>query len=307
MPDALTSTAGFLELLQTVVHYPIFTFGSASVTLAATGKFLLVVLFVFLLERIFRRYVLQRALKRTTLDPSLQFAVLKITGYLFLILGLYIAFQAVGVDLSSLAVLAGAIGVGLGFGLQNIINNFISGIIILAERPIALGDRIEVGGVAGQVRKISLRSTTIVTNDNIAIIVPNSNFISETVINWSHGDPTVRLRLPIGVAYGSDTAKVRRVLLQVAAENPSVLKEPPPSVFFDNFGDSSLNFELAVWTSEMTLSPRRFRSQLNFAIDQALRENGIEIPFPQRDLHIRSGVLQVRQPDSAPATPQATD
>ncbi len=300
MPDATATLEGFLELVRTVIHYPLFTVGSASFTLAVFGKFLLVVLFIVALERIFRRYVLKRALARTKFDPALQFAILRITGYLFVILGIYVAFQAVGVDLSSLAVLAGAVGVGLGFGLQNVVNNFISGIIILAERPIAMGDRVEVAGVAGQVTHISLRSTTITTNDNISIIVPNSQFITETVINWSHGDPKVRMRLPVGVAYGSDTDKVRQALLEVAANHEKVLKDPAPAVFFNQFGDSSLDFELAVWTSEMTFSPRRFRSDLNFAINRALREHGIEIPFPQRDLHIRSGTLQVRQADATP-------
>lgn len=298
-----TTAGGFFDLLCAALEYPLFRLANVTLTLAALAKFLLVLLFVVALERVFRRYFLQRTLARTKMDPSLQFAILKITGYCFVILGLYIAFQAVGVDLSSLAVLAGAIGVGLGFGLQNVINNFISGIIILAERPIALGDRVEVGGVTGQVAKISLRSTTIVTNDNISIIVPNSDFITQSVINWSHGDPTVQMRLPVGVAYGSDTEKVRRVLLEVAAANPHVLKEPAPAVYFDSFGDSSLNFELGVWTREMTFKPRRFRSDLNFAIDAAFRANGIEIPFPQRDLHVRSGVLEVRR--SASTAPGA--
>src|SRR5207253_2708055 len=124
----------------------------------------------------------------------------------------------------SLAVVAGAVGVGVGLGLQNIVHSFVSGLIILAERPIAIGDRIEIGGVAGQVRQIRLRSTTVLTNDNIAYIVPNSDFITRTVINWSHGDPSVRIRLPVGVAYGTDTAKVEQLLLQVALGHPKVLR-----------------------------------------------------------------------------------
>ena len=170
------------------------------------------------------------------------------------------------------------------FGLQNIVNNFVSGLIILAERPITIGDRIEIGGVAGQVREIRLRSTTVVTNDNITIIVPNSDFISHTVTNWSYGDTRVRLRLPVGVAYGTDVRLLERLLLDVAREHPKVLREPAPSVFFHGFGESTLDFELAIWTQEMTFQPRRFKSELYFAIEQKLRENKIEIPFPQRDL-----------------------
>jgi small-conductance mechanosensitive channel len=190
--------------------------------------------------------------------------------------------------------------VGLGFGLQNIVSNFVSGLIILAERPIAIGDRVEIGNIAGQVTQISLRSTTVLTNDNITIIVPNSDFIANTVTNWSHGDPRVRLRLPVGVAYGTDTDKLRRALLEVAAEHPKVLQNPAPELFFLGFGDSTLNFELAVWTSEMTSKPRRFRSELYYAMEKKLRERGIEIPFPQRDLHLRSGILGLQPPVDIP-------
>jgi small-conductance mechanosensitive channel len=204
--------------------------------------------------------------------------------------------MAVGVNLSSLAVVAGAVGVGIGFGLQNIVHNFVSGIIILVEQPIALGDRVEVSGVAGRVARIRLRSTEVITNDNISIIVPNSDFIAHPVTNWSHGDPRVQMRIPVGVAYGADVAKLRTLLLEIAAENPKVLKSPEATVYFEAFGDNALLFELGVWTSDMAHSPRRFRSELNFAIERKLRENNIQIPFPQRDIHLRSGtfVLQTK-------------
>ncbi len=143
--------------------------------------------------------------------------------------------------------------------------------------------------MAGTVSRIRLRSTEIITNDNISIIVPNSDFVSHPVTNWSHGDERVQIRLPIGVAYGTDVEKLKVVLLEVAAENPNVLKTPKASVYFESFGDSALLFELGVWTADMTHSPRRFRSDLNFAIERKLRENKIEIPFPQRDLHLKSG------------------
>jgi small-conductance mechanosensitive channel len=226
----------------------------------------------------------------------MQYAVSKIGGYIFIVIGFYVALKLVGIDLSSLAVVAGAIGVGLGFGLQNVISNFVSGLIILAERPVSIGDRVELGEVAGVVTRISLRSTTIVTNDNITIIVPNSDFITHKVTNWSYGDPKVRLRLPVDVAYGTDPERLRRLLLEVAQENPMVLREPAPELFFQGFGDSSLKFELGVWTVEMTSKPRRFRSELNYAIERKLRENQIEIPFPQRDLHLRSGNLVLQEP-----------
>jgi len=182
--------------------------------------------------------------------------------------------------------------------LQNIASNFISGLVILAERPITIGDRVEVAGVAGQVQQIRARSTVILTNDNITMIVPNTKFIDSPVTNWTYGDPRVRFRVPIGVAYGSDLEKVRNALLEVARENPHVLPQPAPTVFLETFGESSINLELVVWSKEMSYRPRRFRSDLNFAIVQKLREAGIEIPYPQRDLHFRDRLARVEMTPS---------
>jgi small-conductance mechanosensitive channel len=162
-----------------------------------------------------------------------------------------------------------------------------------------VGDRVEVAGIAGQVQHIRARSTVIVTNDNITMIVPNTKFIDSPVTNWTYGDPRVRFRIPVGVAYGSDINKVREALLAAGNENQNTLKDPAPSVFLEKFGDSSIEFELVVWSSEMSYRPRRYRSDLNFAIERRLREAGIEIPNPQRDLHIRSGVLKVQNVDAA--------
>ena len=265
-------------------------FGPDTVTIG--GILLLVFLFasVIIVERILQRLLIRRFLSKTRFQPSLQYGLSRILGYTLIAIGFYVAFQAVGFDLSSLAIVAASLGVGVGFGLQNIINNFVSGIIILAERPISIGDRIEVAGVAGRVTKIQLRSTTVVTNDNITMIVPNADFISNTVTNWSHGDPKVRIRVPVGVAYGSDLKLLQQLLLEAAGEHPKALRDPSPVVLFNEFGDNSLNFELGVWTQEMTAAPIHFTSEMNFIIEQKLRENDIEIPFPQRDLHVRSGL-----------------
>ena len=279
------------EIIREVLTYPLIRMGEGSLTLQSL--LILGVLFalVLLLEKILRERVIMRIFEKTDFPESLEYGLARIMGYVFIVIGWYMALQFVGIDLSSLALIAGGISVGVGFGLQNIINNFVSGIIIFAEQPIAIGDRVEVSGIAGRVVKIRLRSTTVITNDNITMIVPNADFISQTVTNWSHGDPKVRIRIPIGVAYGSDIERLEKVLLEVAAENPKTLEEPKPSVLFSNFGDNSLNFELAVWTASMSTRPRRFISTLNFAIEKKLRENGIEIPFPQRDLHIRSSAV----------------
>jgi small-conductance mechanosensitive channel len=278
--------------VRRVLDYPIFP--SSGITVASLLALVLLIGLVILLERIVRRYFVTRLLRRTHLEPAMQFALARVIGYALLGLGFYVSLQMVGVNLNSLAFIAGAVGVGLGFGLQNIISNFISGLIILAERPIAIGDRVEIGGVAGQVREISLRSTTVITNDNMAIIVPNADFITQRVTNWSYEDPRVRFRIPFGVAYGTDLTKLRKLMLEVADENPQALKDPKPELFFVGFGESSLNFELGVWSGEATISPRRFLSDLFFAMEKKLRENAIEIPYPQQDLHVRTVVGDAR-------------
>jgi len=272
---------------EQVLSYPLFSVGESTVTLSGILTLAALVLAVFVGEHMLRRYVVRRVLRRTRLELGLQYAIARMLGYFLLTIGLYISLEFVGINLSSLAFLAGAIGVGIGFGLQNIINNFVSGIIILAERPISLGDRIEVGGVAGQVSKISLRSTTVITNDNIAMIVPNGDFISSTVTNWSHSDAKTRFRLPVGVHYNSDVRLVEKALLEAAAECEDVLKEPAPAVRFLEFADSSLNFELRVWSATIYKQPNLVRSRVNFKIWDKFKEYGIEIPYPQSDIYIK--------------------
>lgn len=280
----------FLTVAGRVLNYPI-PIGAVHLTLGGVLQLVTLCVLVVIAERLLRRKVTMRVLMRTRMDAGLQYAIARISGYLIIAFGFYLALNAVGINLNSLAFVAGAIGIGIGFGLQNIIQNFISGLIILAERPIALGDRVEVGGVAGTVSRISLRSTEIISNDNIATIVPNSNFITNPVTNWSHGDPKVQIRIPFGVAYGTDLEKLKRVAAEAAGECESALQDPAPRLFFVAFGDSSLNFELGVWTVSMTHSPRSFISELNFALERKLRQNQIEIPFPQRDLNIRYGKI----------------
>jgi len=269
---------------------PLFQLGQTWVSLATMVQFVVIVLLVVLVSRVVRRLLRQRVLARTKLDLGIQYAIARIVSYIVLVLGLLIGLETLGVNLSSLAVIAGALGVGIGFGLQNIVSNFVCGLILLTERPIQIGDRVDVGGTMGGVIRIGARSTAIVTNDNITIIVPNSEFISGRVINWSIGDPKVRFRIPVGVSYGSDPHLVEKLLLEVADSNPHVLKNPAPSVRFVEFADSSLNFELRVWSVEMVSRPGALRSELNFAIWDKFKQHGIEIPFPQRDLHLKEPV-----------------
>lgn len=267
--------------------YPLLRLGEQTITVLTIAKILFWISAVLVVNVVFQRMILRRVLSHTRLGLGLQFAIAKILGYTTVIVGFYVALVVNGVNLSSLAVVAGALGLGIGFGLQNIVANFVSGIVLLAERLISVGDRIEVEGVAGQVTKVSLRATTVMTNDNIAIIVPNLQLTSNPVTNWTHGGPRVRLRLPVGVAYGTDPDHLRTLLLDVAVKHPAVLKTPPTTLYFDGFGENALSFELAIWTETMTSTPRRLRSELYFLIERAFRQSGIEVPFPQRVVHLR--------------------
>ena len=242
-----------------------------------------------------KKWIVYKLLEHSKIDIGVRIAVGTIVRYIILIIGFIVLLQTVGIDLSALTILAGALGVGIGFGLQNITNNFVSGVIILFERPIKVGDRIEVGDVYGDVVNISMRSTTVVTNDNIAIIVPNSDFISTKVINWSYTDRNIRFKVPVGVSYNEDPVKVKNLLLEVAGENDAVLKHPKPDVLFSEFADSSLNFELRVWTREYINKPNILKSDLYFEIFKKFKENDIEIPFPQRDLHIKNTEFTVNK------------
>jgi len=275
--------------------------GLPAIKLSLLQLFLLVALLiaVFWISSRTKRFLFNRLLAQSGLDRSLQYAIAQIVSNIVLVVGIFIVLENTGIHLAALTVFAGAVGVGVGFGLQNIASNFISGLVILAERPITIGDRVEVAGIAGQVEHIRARSTVIRTNDNIAMIVPNTKFIDSPVTNWTYGDPRVRFRIPVGVAYGSDISKVGEALLTAGRENANTLKEPVPTVFLKQFGDNSIDFELVVWSSEMSARPSRYRSDLNFAIEQKFREAGIEFAFPQRDLHIRDGVLKVETIEAA--------
>jgi small-conductance mechanosensitive channel len=278
---------------------PLFQLGQTWISLATMVEFLVVGTIVIIASRLVRYFLRTRVLARTKLDVGQQYAIARIVSYIVLVLGLLIGVETVGINLSSLAVIAGALGVGIGFGLQNIVSNFVSGLIILAERPIQIGDRVDLGNnTVGKVVRIGARATHVLTNDNIMVIVPNSEFVSNRVVNWTHIDPRVRLRLVVGVGYGSDPHVVEKFLLEVANENPNVLKDPAPTVAFKEFGESTLNFELRVWAGDMAHRPGNLESQLNFAIWDKFKKHGIELPFPQRDLHIQGPVRVEMKPGS---------
>lgn len=284
-------TQNILELLKAFLAFctkTLFELQGTKITLAS----IILGIFIFMTARYLSR-ISERLMHRFASDRGLEIGVTtsiaKITRYFVLTIGIIITLDTLGVDMKSLAALGAVLGVGIGFGLQNITQNFISGIIILFERPVKIGDLVSVDGVNGRVVDIGSRSTRVLTRDDTAIIVPNSKFISDNVINQSFTGEIIRYNINVGVAYGSDTKKVEQVMLEVAKNADGILKDPAPQVFFEDFGDSSLNFSLAVWVSELWHS-RKILSDIRFSIDEKFRENNIEIPFPQRDIHIKSQV-----------------
>ncbi|SDM59316.1 Mechanosensitive ion channel [Geoalkalibacter ferrihydriticus] len=287
----------WFERAKEVLGIRLFALGDTYVTL---GTIIYLVVFLFLLFYLsgkLRRWMVENALTRTRMSIGVRQATGSIIRYFVLVIGFVVILQTAGIDLTTLNVLAGAAGIGLGFGLQNIVSNFISGLIILFERPIKVGDRIVVGNIEGDVIHIGGRSTTVVTNDNISIIVPNSKFIVENVVNWSHNEFLVRFRIQVSVAYGSNARLVEKLLLEVAANNPDILASPEPTVCLREFGDSGLLFELRVWSSSQVHRRGRLVSSVNFAIYDKFAEHGVEIPFSQHDLHIKGGGLDVRMAD----------
>jgi len=282
---------------------PLFTLGKTPVSLESLVEMVVVVLLVVLLSRLVRRALRTRVLAHSKLDIGLQYAIARFAGYVVLVLGFAIGLESVGVDLSTLKVVAGALGIGIGFGLQNVANDYVSGLIILAERPVQIGDRVDLGGgLVGTVQLIGVRATQVLTGDNILYIVPNSQFVTNRVVNWTHVDPRVRFSIPVSASYDSDPHLVEKLLLEVAAAIPSVLKDPAPTVVFKTFGDNALNFELRVWSTAPAEAHGGLDSQINFAIWDKFKANHIEIPFPQRDLHIKEPV-EVELKQSAEANP----
>ena len=265
----------------------LFVIGGTAVTLASIVSFIVFIALAFVVSTLAQRGV-RTIFSRRGVDQGVQYALTRLLHYLILAVGIFLALDNLGISVTALAGLGAILAVGIGFGLQNIAQNFVSGVILLLERPVKKGDYVEVGGIKGTVREIHSRATVVTTIDNVDIIVPNGQFITEQVVNQTYDTRRIRVRIEVGVAYGSDTALVKETLLRVASRHEAVLTDPPPLVLFTEFGDSSLDFALLVWIGDPLRQPV-ITSELRFAIDAAFRDAEIEIPFPQRDLHLKSG------------------
>jgi small-conductance mechanosensitive channel len=276
-----------LRLLAKSFRAPLFTLSEMPYTILDLLALPLLLIGVWLAASLLVRGLRAWLLRAAGVEEGVQETAAVLLRYALCFLGALVVLQAWGVDVRSLAILGSVLGVGIGFGLQNVANNFASGILLNLGREIRPGDFVAVGGLTGTVKRVGARSTWIQTLDEVAILVPNSRFLEGEVVNWSHGDPRSRIHVPVGVAYGSDVARVRRALLEAARGHPAVLREPRPQVQLRRFGESSLDFELLVWIPD----PRdqfSLVSDLNLRVEESLRRHGIQIPFPQRDLHLRS-------------------
>ena len=264
--------------------------GNSPISILDIFRALLLVLLVFLFAQIVASAIKRRVLQETGINRGVQEAIAVLLRYGLIVIGTLVVLQASGINISSLAIIASALGVGAGLGLQNIVKDISSGLVLVFERPVQVGEFVQIGEQTGTVERIGARSAEIRTLDQISIIVPNSQFLEQEVINWSHRNPISRIRIPVGVSYNSDPEEVRNILLKTGNAHEDVLVTPPPQVLFSRLGDSAFEFELLVWVAQPS---RQFiiKSDLLFMLTKAFRQQGIEIPYPQRDIHIVSGAL----------------
>jgi potassium-dependent mechanosensitive channel len=285
-PLFLQDGGGILQRIWYYVSYPLPFFNDR----VSVGRVVIGIAVIFLTLALAGRLssLLDRRLaKRRHIDPGLRYTIARLVRYLFVIVGVLIALKQFSIDLTSIAVLFTALSVGIGFGLQYIAADIVSGFVLLFERPVRVGDRITIGEDEGDVQSINLRTTLVMTNDRVTIIVPNSRLVSQRVINWSYGDPRARISIPMGVATTSDVELVTRTLLLTAEGVEHVLSDPPPKVQFLRFGEYSLDFRLLVWTRQPSRHPQ-IKSDINYRIERLFRERHIEIPYPTQEFLLKS-------------------
>ena len=302
-PLFLQDGGGILRRIWSYISYPL-PFFNDRVSVGRVVVGIAVLLLTFSLAGRFSSLLDRRLAKRGHIDPGLRYTIARVVRYLFVLIGVLIALKQFTIDLTSIAVVITALSLGIGFGLQYIAADIVSGFILLFERPVRVGDRITIGEDEGDVQSIKLRTTIIYTNDRIAIIVPNSKLVSQRVINWSYGDPRARISIPIGVAVNSDVNLVTETLLLAAKDVDLVLTDPPPKVQFLKFGEYSLDFRLLVWTRQPSRHPQ-IKSDINYRIERLFRERRIEIPYPTQEFLLRrvdeSMVKSSLDPEYTPA------
>ena len=287
-----------IEKIIYYLNYPFVNQKEFKVSALSLLLLVLVIIVATVVSRYARRFLKNNVLPKH-MDAGLQYTLLRVLHYVVITIGIIYGLKVgFAIDLTSVAVILGFLSVGIGFGLQYIASDMVSGFILLFERPVRVGDRIKIDDTEGRVARISVRSTLIITNENMAVIVPNSQLVQKKFINWSYNKEPVRIDIPIGVAYGSDLDKVSAALVEAAKAVKEVLPQPEPRPHFRGFGDSALDFEIRVWINEPHKHPQ-IRSKLNFQIDRLFRERGIEIPFPQRDLHLRAASIHIDRDEIA--------
>jgi small-conductance mechanosensitive channel len=279
---------GLYEVTMAVVDHPFLALGPASISVSVILKSIFLIWLLFLAAGQVTSFLQNRILNRTHIEPNLAFAMMRFTKFFLFGVAVLIVLDTAGVNLSALTIFGGALGIGMGFGLQNIANNLVSGWILLMDRSIKQGDVITVGDSYGWVVRLGARYIVVRTRDGVEKLIPNANLITSEITNWSHSDRAVRLHIKVGVSYDADPFKVRDLLLHVVGNHPRVLKKPQPNVLFVDFGDSSLELEMRIWINDPEEGIESVRSAVRFEIWKAFKENGIQIPYPQRDVHIKS-------------------
>jgi small-conductance mechanosensitive channel len=281
---------GLFESSLGAIQYVIsvrFTVGSQKIEVGTVLVAVLVLYGSLLASRVILSVLREEVFPRRRMETGAQVSVGRLVHYAIILVGFLLALGALGVNFTNIAIIGGAVGVGIGFGLQTIVNNFVCGLILLFERPVRVGDYVQIGELWAEVTKIGLRSTIVATFDRAEIVVPNSDLITNQVTNWTRSDRVFRLKIQVGVAYGSDVPLVMKILSMCSQEKPSVLSSPQPQVLFMGFGESSLDFEIRVFIRDVD-NMFIVKSEILQEIDQEFRKAGVEIPFPQRDLHLRS-------------------
>ena len=283
---AILHKLGYMNTITLFLSTPRINIGDKKISLNGFIVAILIFYLSFRLSKGFEKTTKARLEKLPFLDTTRTNTISMLVRYTIIVIGIFAAFAIVNIDFTSIKVLIGALGVGIGFGLREIVNNLISGFILLSDKTVVQNDLIEVNGLLGRVETVGIRTTTIRTFNNVEVIVPNTNLVNNELINYTHSDPVIRIDIPVGVSYKSNPFKVKEALIENLSKLESILKQPEVMIYFTNFGESSLNFQVSVWTDN-ALKKKEIESDARYAIWKTLKENNIEIPFPQRDVHIK--------------------